>query len=377
MDHQSRPVPERVPLAVLLKRFLSALPSIWPRKNAKRPTVGTTCSLTIEAEILSAMLGDAGAAEVKRLSNIRKGILDEKRTYAFDFMCRICFRKISCGTITMEEFAIELHDSSTESLEDEDLLNLMVKLPHKDSDAIGGYFRAVHPLVEKFLAAVYLIQRPHMEIFEFVTEGLPTSDDGMTVVKILAGLSYDGGWNDTIRSTLPQVMNSLLTKLLPVNEPVILSDEFFHILDCVAESQNKALYRMLLQKFPTARTVVFRDEDLKLWSDVLAPFIVCSLPNCSNEHWTIVNEHWTIHCCGGGSNPEVAQLLQKVEVGDGYIIVGDLATIFMAVDRDLVILTTRKADYLRDTLFPMLRLRLSHGAYQAFVGKLYRPLRNN
>ena len=362
MDHQSRPVPKGVPLAVLLEQFLSALSSFWQGGNAKRSQSATTCSLRIEEEILSAMLGDSGAAEVKRLSNVRNGILDEKRTYAFDFMCRICFRKISCGSITMEEFAIELHDSSTESLEEEDLLNLMVKLPRKDSDAIGGYFRAVHPLVEKFLAAVYLIQRPHTEIFEFVTESLPTCDDGMTLLKILAGLSNDEGWNDTIRGTLLQVMYSLLTKLLSVNEPVILSDEFFHILDCMAESQNRELYQMLLQEFLTSRTVVFCDKDLKLWSDVLALFIVCSLP-CSSEHWTIL-------CSGGGSNPEVAHLLKKVVDSDGYIIVRDLATISVLVDRDLVILTTRKADYLRDTLSPILLSRRSHSANQAFVGKL-------
>ena len=76
------------------------------------------------------------------------------------------------------------------------------------------------------VAAVYLIQCPHTEIFEFVPESLPTSDDGMILLKILAGLSYEGGWNDKIHSTLHQVMNSLLTILLLVNEPVILSAEF-------------------------------------------------------------------------------------------------------------------------------------------------------
>ena len=101
-------------------------------------------------------------------------------------------------------------------------------------------------------------------------------------------------------------MKYLLTILLPLNEPVILSDEFFHILDCMAESQNKELYRMLLQEFLTARTVVFCDKDLKLCSVVLAPFIVSSFP-CSTEPWTILSY-------GGGSNSEVAQLLENVVV---------------------------------------------------------------
>ena len=77
-QHQSRPVPKGVPLAVLLQQFLSALLSFWPGNDAKRLPAATTCSLTIEAEILNAMLGDPRAAKVKRLSNVRKGVLQRE-----------------------------------------------------------------------------------------------------------------------------------------------------------------------------------------------------------------------------------------------------------------------------------------------------------
>ena len=55
-------------------------------------------------------------------------------------------------------------------------------------------------------------------------------------------------------------------------------------------------------------------------------------------------------------------------VSDGNIIVGDLATVIMAVDRDLVILTTQKTNYLKDILSPMLRLRLSQGVLLQAAG---------
>ena len=58
--------------------------------------------------------------------------------------------------------------------------------------------------------------------------------------------------------------------------------------------------------------------------------------------------------------PEVVRLRKKVVVSDSYMVAGDLDKISAAVEiRDLVIVTTRKEDYLRDTLTPLLLSRLS------------------
>ena len=231
----------------------------------------------------------------------------------------------------------------------EDLREVLVRRPKLTKNTIGDGYCLRHPLLEAYFAAVHLARSPVMVVVDFVTETLPVAEEGWSVLKILSGFCGGNLWSQHGKSMLPQIMNCVFTTQLPVNEPVVLLPQFYHILECLKESEDPKLYRMLLQEYLMARTIVLSPTDLEDWMSSIAAFVVHALP--SNEHWTCFVSH----------GKSVSLVNKFCKENQGFVVARDISVLNIELDRDLLVLTTRKVDYLHYTLAPFIHRAISQG----------------
>ena len=285
-----------------------------------------------------------------RLGEVLVKIKEDRRELFHVLVCRLAYIKtqgLNPGSIELSNALLQHGISSFNST---DALNLIdMRTIHDEPYSSGNSFSFIDPLVQKFLAAVYLCCEPLMVLIDFIKLHIMSNsnpaievtddrkyEDCAEVMKYVFGLAKSG-LNDKLFNDL-LIFIRYMSQFIITTEPIVDNKMALLILACLRQAQDKPLCRKVHHEYFKRQIFCYKFGNLE--SRDLSYYLSST---------SSVQQIWTIYFCDQATGSSLSSFVKNIHQQYG-IVVHIKPQADITKERGRIVISNRNIDHLKSVL---------------------------
>ena len=285
-----------------------------------------------------------------RLGEVLVKLKEDRRELFHVLVCRLAYIKtqgLNPGSI---EFSNALLQHGISSFNSTDALNLIdMRTIHDEPYSSGNSFSFIDPLVQKFLAAVYLCHEPLMVHINFINVHIMSNsnpaievtddrkyEDCAEVMTYVFGLAKSG-LNDKVFDHLPFMIHYMLQFII-ATEPIVDNKMALLILACLRQAQDKPLCRRVHHEYFKRQIFSYKFEHIKVAD------LSYYLSSTSSDPQT-----WTIYFNDQSTGKSVSSLVENIRQQYKIVVLSRLQP-DISKEKGRIVISNRNIDHLKSVL---------------------------
>ena len=278
-------------------------------------------------------------------------IKENERVSFHVLVCRLAFLKIQGLNPEKVELSNTLLQHGIGSFSSTDALELIDVRTHYDEPySVGNSFSFIDPLLQNFLAAVYLCREPLMVLIDFIKlhivsrshqkiEDYKDDVEGRDCDEVLTfvfGLAKSG-LNECLFDALPSLIH-YMSQFIVTTEPIVDNKMALLILACLRQAQDKPLCRKVHHEYFKRQIFCYKFGNLE--SRDLSYYLSST---------SSVQQIWTIYFCDQATGSSLSSFVKNIHQQYG-IVVHIKPQADITKERGRIVISNRNIDHLKSVL---------------------------
>ncbi|XP_019860847.1 PREDICTED: uncharacterized protein LOC109589166 [Amphimedon queenslandica] len=285
-----------------------------------------------------------------KLGEILNKIKENERFNFKILVCRLAFLKVQGLNPDSVELSNALLQQGLESFTSADALGLIdVRTHHDEPYSAGNGYCFIDVLIQKFLAAVFLIWEPLMVLLDFIKQHVISQTNKLTedggeigrdcseVLTYVFGLAKCG-LNDSLSDALPSIIQ-FMCQTIVTTEPIIDDRIALVILACLRQAQDFTLCRKVHHEHFKRQIFSYKFSFLDLTD--LAYYLSCT--SSEQQSWTI---YYSDKVTGNSISSFLGSIYQQYKITVHSKLQPDITM----KEQGRIVISNRNLDHLKSVL---------------------------